>query len=56
MAVLRMLEQQDKDWIDARYVRKDSVAIFAVMDDLMDTIRVTAPRAYDSVMRRVREL
>lgn len=35
---------------------KDSVAIFAIMDDLMDTIRATAPRAYDSVMRRVREL
>ena len=35
---------------------KDSVAVFAVMDDLMDTIRVTAPRAYDSVMRRVREI
>lgn len=35
---------------------KDSVAVFQVMDDLMDTIRVTAPRAYDNVMRRVREL
>lgn len=35
---------------------KDSVAIFAIMDDLMDTGRVTAPRAYDSVMRRVREI
>lgn len=35
---------------------KDSVAIFAIMDDLMDTVRVTAPRAYDSVMRRVREI
>lgn len=34
---------------------KDSVAIFAIMDDLMDTVRVTAPRAY-SVMRRVREI
>ena len=35
---------------------KDSVAVFAIMDDLMDTIRVTAPRAYDSVMRKVREI
>lgn len=35
---------------------KDSVAVFAIMDDLMDTIRVTAPRAYDSVLRRIREL
>lgn len=35
---------------------KESVAVFNVMDDLMDTIRVTAPRAYDNVMRRIREL
>lgn len=35
---------------------KDSVAVFAVIDDLMDTIRVTAPRAYASVMRRIREI
>lgn len=35
---------------------KNSVAVFAIMDDLMDTIRATAPRAYDHVMRRVREL
>lgn len=35
---------------------KDSVAVFAVMDDLMDTIRVTEPRAYDSVMRKIREI
>lgn len=35
---------------------KDSVAVFAIMDDLMDTIRATAPLAYDHVMRRVREI
>lgn len=35
---------------------KDSVAVFAIMDDLMDTIRVTEPRAYDSVMRKIREI
>lgn len=35
---------------------KDSVAVFSIMDDLMDTIRATAPRAYESVMRRVREI
>lgn len=35
---------------------KDSVAVFAIMDDLMDTIRATAPRAYDSIMRRLRDL
>lgn len=35
---------------------KDSAAVFAIMDDLMDTIRVTAPRAYSSVMRRIKEI
>lgn len=35
---------------------KDSVAVFSIIDDLMDTVRVTAPRAYDSVMRRVLEI
>lgn len=35
---------------------KDSVAVFEVINDLMDTIRVTAPRVYESVMRRVKEI
>lgn len=35
---------------------KDSERVWAVMDDLMDTIRVTEPRAYDSVMRKIREI
>ena len=35
---------------------KDSVAVFAIMDDLMDTIRAAAPRVYSSVMRRVSSL
>ena len=35
---------------------KDSVAVWAIMDDLMDTLRVTAPRAYDHIMRKVREI
>ena len=35
---------------------KDSVSVFAIIDDLMDTIRATAPKAYDHVMRRVRDL
>ena len=35
---------------------KDSVAVFAIMDDLMDTIRATAPRAYDHVMRKIKEI
>lgn len=45
----------DSDFLKA-VKAKDSAAVFAIMDDLMDTIRVTAPRAYDGVMRRVREL
>lgn len=35
---------------------KDSVAVWQIMDDLMDTVRVTAPRAYASVLRRIREI
>lgn len=35
---------------------RDSVAVWAIMDDLMDTVRVTAPRAYDNVMRRIRAI
>lgn len=35
---------------------KDSVAVWNIMDDLMDTIKVTAPRAYENVMRRVKDL
>lgn len=35
---------------------KDSVAVWAIMDDLMDTIKVTAPKVYDRILRRVKEL
>lgn len=35
---------------------KDSVAVFAIMDDLMDTLRATAPRAYANVLRRLKEV
>lgn len=35
---------------------KDSVQVFAIMDDLMDTLRATAPRVYDHIMRKVKEL
>lgn len=35
---------------------KDSVAVFSIIDDLMDTIRVTAPRAYESVLRKLKNL
>lgn len=35
---------------------RDSVAVWAIVDDLMDTIRVTTPRAYDNVMRRIKAI
>ena len=35
---------------------KGSVQVFAVMDDLMDTLRATAPRVYDHIMRKVRDI
>lgn len=35
---------------------KDGVAVFNIMDDLMDTIRVTTPRAYEAVMQRLRDI
>lgn len=35
---------------------KDSAAVWAIIDDLMDTIRLTEPRAYSAVMRKIQEL
>lgn len=35
---------------------KDSVMVFGVIDDLMDTLQSTAPRVYYSVMQKVREI
>lgn len=35
---------------------KDSVAVWDVMDDLMDTLRVTAPRVYSGVLERILSL
>ena len=35
---------------------KDSVAVFAVMDDLMDTLRVVAPRVYASVLEKIKRI
>ena len=35
---------------------RDSAQVWAIMDDLMDTIRVTAPRACKSVMERIRAI
>lgn len=38
--------------VDGKY----STAVWAIMDDLMDTIRVTAPRVYDSIVRKIKEI
>lgn len=35
---------------------KDSVAVFAVMDDLMDTLSVVAPRVYASVLGKIKRI
>lgn len=35
---------------------KDSTAAWEIMDDLMDTIRATAPKVYDSVMAKIKEI
>lgn len=35
---------------------RDSAQVWAIIDDLMDTVRVTAPRAYNSVMERIRAI
>lgn len=35
---------------------KDSTKVWEIIDDLMDTIRVTTPKAYESVMRRIKEI
>lgn len=45
---------------DSEFMRaikgKDSAAVWAVIDDLMDTLHVTMPRAYNGVMRRIKDL
>ena len=35
---------------------RDSVSVFAIMDDLMDTLKVTAPRVYEKVLQKVKEI
>lgn len=35
---------------------KSAVEAWAIMDDLMDTLGVTNPRAYEGVMREIRKL
>lgn len=35
---------------------KDSVAVWNIIDDLMDTIRVAEPGAYEWVMRKINKI
>ena len=35
---------------------KDPSAAWSVMDELMETLRVVNPRAYDSVLRKINRL
>lgn len=39
-----------------RAAGKDSEEIWAIMDELMEALKVTNPRVYSSVMRRINEL
>ena len=45
----------DSDFLQA-VAGKDQAAAWAVMDELMDTLRVVNSRAYDSVMRKLIKL
>ena len=45
----------DSDFLQA-VAGKDQSAAWAVMDELMDTLRVVNSRAYDSVMRKLIKL
>ena len=45
----------DSDFLMAAADR-DPEQVWQIIDDLMDTLSVTNPRAYKSVMRRIREL
>lgn len=45
---------------DSEFLRavsgKDSKAVWDIMDDLMDTLKVANPRAYQSIMNRVNQI
>lgn len=45
----------DSDFLEA-VAGKDQARVWAVLDDLMDTLRVTNPRAYRGVLRRIYDL
>ena len=45
----------DSDFLQAVY-GKEQMAVWAIMDDLMDTLQVANPRVYNGVMRKIRSL
>lgn len=42
----------DSDFLHA-VAGKDPAAVWGIIDDLMDTLQVSFPRAYDGIMRRL---
>lgn len=51
-AQVQLEQYGDSDFLQA-VAGKDPVAAWLVMDELMDTLRVVNPRAYESVMRKL---
>lgn len=47
--------QGDSDFLKA-VSGKDSKAVWDIMDDLMDTLKVANPRAYQSIMNRINQI
>ena len=45
----------DSDFLRA-VAGKDPAAVWGIIDDLMDTLQVSFPRAYDGIMRRLGSL
>lgn len=45
----------DSDFLQA-VIGKDQNSAWAVMDELMDTLMISYPRAYESIMRKIRNL
>ncbi len=52
---LKIGKYGDSDFLQA-ISDKECPAVWAVMDDLMDTLRVANPRVYNGVMRKISNL
>lgn len=35
---------------------KDSVAVWEIIDDLMDTLKITAPKVYSSIIEKIKNI